>query len=127
MRSVDEWIGKTDDSPVPDRVKIRIFDRYHGRCYLSDRKILPTDKWQCEHIIAIANGGQNRESNLAPALIEPHKVKTKADRRVQSKIYKIRKRHLGLKRPKGRPIPGTKASGWKRRMDGTIIRRDRHE
>lgn len=123
MRSVPEWEGKTHDSSIPDRVKVRIFDRYNGRCYLSGRKISAADKWHCEHIIALANGGQHRESNIAPALVEPHKEKTREDRKTQSRIYKIRKRNLGLKKPKGRPLIGTKASGWKRKLDGTLVKR----
>lgn len=123
MRSVEEWIGKTDDAKIPDRVKVRIFERYHGRCYLSGRVISTGDKWDCEHIIALANGGEHRESNLAPALTEPHKDKTKKDRKTQSYIYKVKKRHLGLKKPKGRPLMGTKASGWKKKLDGTVIKR----
>jgi 5-methylcytosine-specific restriction protein A len=34
-RSVAEWIGKTDNTPVPPRVKMRIFERHNGRCYLT--------------------------------------------------------------------------------------------
>lgn len=123
MRSVEEWIGKTDDAKIPDRVRIRVFEEYKGTCYRSGLKIKPGDKWDLDHIIAIANGGQHRETNLAPILCAPHREKTKEDRRVQSRIYKIKKRHLGLAKSKGRPLMGTKASGWKRRMDGTWERR----
>ena len=36
-RSVPEWIGKTPDQKVPDRVKVRIFDREGGVCHISCR------------------------------------------------------------------------------------------
>jgi 5-methylcytosine-specific restriction protein A len=100
VRSVEEWIGKTDDTPVPPRVKLRVFEKYEGRCYLSGRKIVPGDEWDAEHMIAIINGGQNRESNLAPALKAPHKVKTKSDLAEKSKVASVRKKHLGLVKSK---------------------------
>lgn len=122
MRSVEEWIGKNDDARVPIRVRIRIFDRHRGRCHLSGATIMAGQAWDLDHIIALANGGRHRESNLAPVLRDHHREKTKLDRKAQSRIYKARKRHLGLKKPK-RPIMGSRASGWKRKMDGTVERR----
>lgn len=121
MREVPEWIADHDNQRVPDRVKIRIWDRYGGKCYLSGRKILAGDKWELEHVISLCNGGEHRESNLAPALVAPHKVKTKADMALKKKITRVRKRHLGLKKS-GRKIPGSKGSGVRRRMDGTTWR-----
>lgn len=122
-REVPEWIGKTDDTPVPPRVRLRIFETHGERCYLSGRKIMPGDKWETEHKIAIINGGQNRESNLGPALSAPHKIKTRADVAEKSKIARIRAKHLGIATRKGRPMDGTRASGLKKRMDGTVERR----
>jgi 5-methylcytosine-specific restriction endonuclease McrA len=123
MRAVPEWRGKSDDTAIPARVKLRVFEKYKGTCYLSGRKILAGDKWEVEHIIALANGGEHREDNLAPALIEPHKEKTKADRKITSKIARVRKKHLGLIKPKGRSMPGSKISGWKRTFDGKWVKR----
>jgi 5-methylcytosine-specific restriction protein A len=96
VREVPEWIGKNDDTPVPPRVKLRVFERYGGVCYLSGRKIRAGEKWDAEHVIAIINGGENRESNLKPALKAPHKEKTKADLAIKSKTARIRAKHLGI-------------------------------
>lgn len=117
MRAVPEWIGKTDDTPVPPRVRLRVFERYGGRCYLSGRKIMSGDRWDVEHIKAISLGGENRESNLAPALTAPHKIKTRADRAAKKKADRIRKRHLGIKSPR-------KITRW-RRFDGSIVEASR--
>lgn len=103
LRSVPEWIGATSDTPVPMRVKVRVFERYGGICYLSKRRIQAGEAWEVEHVIAISCGGQNREANLAPALKEPHREKTNADLKVKSKIARIRAKHLG-QWPKGRKI-----------------------
>lgn len=110
MRNVPEWIGKTDDTPVPKRVKIRVFIAHDGICHISKRKIVVGDKWDAEHVKAISNGGENRESNLAPALIEPHKIKTKRDRAIKSKTDRMRAMNLGLNRSK-RTIPGRRFNG----------------
>ena len=120
-RAVPEWIGKTDDSAIPPRVRLRVFARYDGVCYLSDRKITASDKWEAEHIIAIINGGQNRESNLAPALVVPHKVKSAADMKQKSKNYRVRAKHTGIKKPSR--FPGSRDSKFKKRMNGNVVLR----
>lgn len=95
-RSTEEWIGKTDDAKVPPRVRLRVFERHNGICHLSGVKIQPGDKWELEHIKALILGGEHRESNMAPALVEPHKQKTKQEKAIKSKIAKVRKKHLGI-------------------------------
>lgn len=110
-RSVPEWIGKNDDDAIPPRVRLRIFERLRGVCHLSGRVIRPGEPWDCDHIVALCNGGQHRESNLAPALRAPHKEKTAADVAEKAKNYRVRKNHLGLKRP-GQKI---KSAGFPKR------------
>lgn len=112
MRAVAEWIGKTDDAKVPTSVKVRVFEKYDGRCYLSGIKIEAGMDWELEHILALCNGGEHRESNFAPALVAPHKDKTRADRRLKAKNDRVRKKHLGIKKPR-------KITRW-RRFDGSI-------
>ena len=31
-RSVPEWVGRTDDTPVPPRVRLRVLERFGRRC-----------------------------------------------------------------------------------------------
>lgn len=112
MRSVAEWIGKTDDAKVPGSVRVRVFEKYEGRCYLSGAVIRAGDAWEIEHIVALCNGGEHRESNFAPALVAPHKDKTRADRRLKAKNDRVRKKHLGIKKPRT-------ITKW-RRFDGSI-------
>lgn len=120
-RKVEEWIGKTPDTPAPPRVRLRVFERHNGICYLSGRKIMPGDKWQLEHPQALINGGENRESNLAPALVEPHKVKTAKDVKQKAKNDRVRKRHLGIKKPSR--FACSRDSKFKKRIDGTVVLR----
>jgi 5-methylcytosine-specific restriction endonuclease McrA len=122
---VPEWVGRTDDSAVPPRVRDRIFKRYDGRCQCGcNRPIRPGEAWDAEDTIAIINGGERRENNLKPWLVEHHKKKTAADVAEKSKVYRKRSKHIGIKTRKGRPMPGSIASGLKKRFDGTVERRN---
>lgn len=121
-RSVPEWIGKHPDQKVPDHVRLRIFDRYEGRCYLSGAKIRAGDAWELEHIIALTLGGEHRESNLAPALVEHHKAKTAQDRRKKKKSDRVRRKHFGMHRAKY-PMHGGRKSREKKTIDGRVIDR----
>jgi 5-methylcytosine-specific restriction protein A len=97
-REIPEWRGKDDNEPVPSRVRLRVFDKYEGRCMCGCyRKIWGGYAWQCDHIVALINGGENRESNLQPLLIECHEKKTADDVDEKSKVYRIRQKHHGLK------------------------------
>lgn len=94
-RAVPEWIGKTPDSAIPPRVRLRVFERHGGVCHLSGRKIRAGDLWECDHVRALINGGEHRESNLAPALKDAHREKTNEDVALKSKIARVRLKHLG--------------------------------
>jgi 5-methylcytosine-specific restriction endonuclease McrA len=121
-RSVDEWIGKTNDSPIPHRVRVRVFERHNGVCHLSGRTIRAGEAWDCDHIIALANGGRHAESNLAPALRDKHKLKTAQDVREKSIVYRKKAKNLGLKKAK-HAMPGSKASKFKKLMNGQVVLR----
>lgn len=118
-REIPEWIGRNDDTPVPPRVRLRVFEAYGGRCYLSGRKIMAGDKWEIEHKLAIILGGANRESNLAPALVGPHKLKTRVDLALKSKIARTRQKHLGITKPGG----FRKDPNFKRTVGGQVVPR----
>lgn len=122
-RSVPEWRGKTHDSPIPPRVRLRVFERHNGCCHLSGRVIRAGEPWECDHKHALALGGEHRESNLVPVLREPHREKTKQDVALKSKVYRKKAAFLGIKRKSGRPIPGSKASGLKKGFDGIVRKR----
>lgn len=122
-RSLKEWIGKTDDAHVPPRVRVRVFQRHNGVCHVSGRNIRPGETWDLDHVVSLINGGEHREFNLAPALRAPHKEKTKVEMQEKSRVYHKKAKNLGISLKKKKPMPGSKASGWKRKMDGTVVRR----
>jgi 5-methylcytosine-specific restriction protein A len=103
-RNVKEWVGRNPDSKIPPRVRLRIFERHGGICHLSQRKIAAGEPWDCDHIIALINGGEHRESNLAPALRDKHKAKTADDVAEKAKVARKAKANLGLKPAPAKPI-----------------------
>ncbi len=123
-RAVEEWVGKTDDAKVPDRVKVRVLIKAEGICASCTRRIMGAARqWECDHIVSLINGGKHAESNLQVLCANCHKSKTADDVAIKSKTYAMQKRHLGLRKSRWRAMPGTKRSGIKRRMDGTVERR----
>lgn len=123
-RTVPEWVGATPDTTVPARVKLRVFHRGGKCCAGCGRPLGPADRKICDHKIALINGGENRERNLqtlGATCCNPNK--TAEDVAEKSAVYQRAIRHQGFK-PKSnwRPMPGTKRSGIRRRMNGRVER-----
>lgn len=94
-RAVPEWIGSSPDATVPRRVRDRIFLRSAGRCHLTGRKIGPGDVWDLDHVKPLKDGGEHRETNLAPALKQPHIEKTAEENAGRAKEARMRAKHFG--------------------------------
>ena len=122
-RAVPEWIGKADDAAIPPRVRLRVFEAHGGICHLSGRRIQAGEPWDCDHVVALVNGGEHRESNLAPALRDKHREKTALDVREKSIVRRKRMKSIGIAPKKGRPMQGSKASKFKRKMNGEVVLR----
>ena len=103
-RALAEWIGKTPDSKVPPRVRQRVFERHNGTCYLSSIKIASGMAWELEHVRPLHLGAEHRESNLAPALVEHHRIKTAAEMKAKAKADRQAKRASGSRQPPKRKI-----------------------
>lgn len=122
-RTIPQWQGKTPDTAPPPRVKLRVFQNHDGRCHICKAKILAGDQWDTDHVIRIRDGGKNIEGNIAPAHKRCHARKTASENTQQAVEDRKAKKHLGIKKATSRPLPGTKASGWKRKMNGEVERR----
>lgn len=121
-RSLPEWVGRSPDSPIPPRVRMRIYDKWKEHCAACGRKLYPQG-WDCDHIVPLIAGGEHKETNLQPLCKVPcHSDKTLGDVAVKSKVARVRKRHLGI-RKKSR-FPGSRDSKFKKRVDGTVVLRD---
>lgn len=122
-RTVQEWIGKTDDEAIPARVKLRVFLAKDGRCEDCKNKITAAlGPPQYDHVIALINGGENRESNVQLLCNGCHKKKTKADVAEKAMIYRKRIKHLGIGRKPSR-FPCSRNSRFKKKISGEVVER----
>lgn len=121
-RTTEEWIAKNDDQAIPERVKLRIWEREKGRCHLTGKQIRPGDKYDFEHVIALADGGEHRETNLRLALRGIHRKKTAQEATARAKVRSKAKKYAGIKKPSR--MPGSKTHRFKKKMDGTVIDRE---
>lgn len=97
-RSVPEWVGRNSDSAIPPRVRLRVFDAFRGVCQCGcARRIGAGEGWDCDHIIALVNGGEHRESNLRPLIRAHHREKTKEDVAEKSRVASRRMAFVGIK------------------------------
>lgn len=109
MRTVKEWIGKTDDADPTDDCKLRVAKRADYSCQICTREC----KWgrgDTDHAVPIWKGGQNRESNLQWVCRTPcHSRKTAQEATERAKERKTQKRVAGIK----------KQSAWSKRYHAT--------
>lgn len=99
-RTNPEWIARHDDQAIPPRVRSNVFMKYEGRCATCTRELRP-GHWECDHIIPLILGGKHAESNLQPLCIDPcHPAKTRLDVKLKAKVARVRKNHIGVKRPR---------------------------
>lgn len=105
--------------------RVRIFDAAGGVCHLCGLKIDGTrERWDVEHRTPLHMGGADDPSNMSPAHVGCHRDKTAAEATTRARCDRVRARHLGVRRQGSRPIPGSRSTPFKRRIDGSIVRRD---
>jgi len=101
-RSVPEWIGKSDDSVPPKAVFDRLWIKQGGKDAITGKPFVPADgRPHIDHVIPLADGGENRESNLQLIAIKTHRQKTarEAMARAEQRATMRAHRHYDLGRP----------------------------
>lgn len=97
-RKRPEWIGRTDDTPVPAKVQERISRDQNDCCAKCGKPFGPHKdaKANCDHIVPLRDGGENRQSNLQMLCNWCHVLKTAGEATSRAKTTRIRKKHLGI-------------------------------
>lgn len=116
----------------PSKVKAQASLRSEGYC---EAALIPHVLEPCEvkltvgnifyeHIICDGLTGEPTLENCACLCKACWRIKTR--KYDQPKVAQAKRReqaHLGIRKTPSRPIPGSKASGWKKKMNGVVERR----
>jgi 5-methylcytosine-specific restriction enzyme A len=103
------------------RARRKLFDAVRGMCCVCGLPI-GYKPWVVEHIIPLSMGGADDEANRAPAHLTCARIKTAEEAPVRAKADRQRAAHVGAKAPR-RPMPGSRVSGLKKKLDGTVVKR----
>jgi 5-methylcytosine-specific restriction endonuclease McrA len=118
-------VGKR--KPLTDKQRAKLFVEHQGRCCVCHNKIQAGQRWIDEHVKPLWLAGTDEDfnawANRGPAHEDCAKVKTAREAKERSKGRRVAQKHMGAKRSKN-PLPGSRASKWKRKMDGSVVRRD---
>ena len=80
------------------------------------------DRWEADHIRRHAEGGTDHPDNLYPICVPCHRIKSARDTTEVAKGKRYGQKHVGIRRTQ-RPMAGSRASMFKRHMDGTVSKR----
>jgi len=97
---------------------------YDGQCAECRCKVGGAAGLEWDHVIPLELGGEDEISNLQPLCRGCHRAKTASDVRAIRKAERQRQREAGIRRQPKAIIPGSSRSPWRRRLDGTVVRRD---
>ena len=106
--------------------------RANGRCegtveglFGEARCSAPIDlgEFHYDHIDPEWISGRNDLDNCQVLCRWCHREKTKRDIKVIAKVKRVLDKSSKARTPRGRPMPGTKRSGLRKKLDGTVERR----
>lgn len=109
------------------KTKRLAWERADGRCEMAwggercNAKLF-SGNTEYDHILECARGGANDLGNCVVSCAPCHRLKTKKNRPAVDKTRRQSDMAKGIRtrERKGRPLPGTRASGIRKRMDGTV-------
>ena len=95
-----------------------------GICHMCKMKVVSGQEWDISHDIPLEAGGKDDETNWFVAHRKCHREHTaKVDMPLIAKVKRIHQKHIGAKKSRS-PMPMGKNSKWKKKMDGTVVRRE---
>lgn len=104
------------------KTKAAIIARANGHCEKCSAALKPGEG-EVDHVLPAALGGEPTIANGRLICRACHKEKSASDVRRIRKADRQRDKNTGAMRTKN-PMPGSRASKFKRRMDGTVELRE---
>jgi 5-methylcytosine-specific restriction protein A len=121
-----EDLGTTKRRAMSGARRLRIWESHKGVCGLCDRKITSGDPWIIEHRRALVLGGADTDANCVPVHKACADAKTHGpagDLALGAKAKRVKAKHVGAKPPSRTPLPFGRGTRWKKKMDGSVVRR----
>ena len=110
--------------PMTPARRLRIGEAADWICCLCGFEIDPVRQaWTVEHKLALGLEGPDDDDNCGPAHEKCRREKDKIDVAMMAKADRAKARHTGGKTPPRKPMAGSRASPFRKRMDGTVERR----
>ena len=103
------------------RLKRQIWDLHDGKCCVCGFAI-DFKPWIIEHVVPLSMGGLDIIANMAPAHLGCARIKTAEEAGPRAKADRQRAAHVGA-RVARRPMPGSRASGLKKKLNGEVVKR----
>lgn len=104
--------------------RLKLHEEHLGICHICGEVIdLDTQAMDVEHVIPLAMGGADEWRNVRPAHRDCHAAKTKTDVTQIAKAKRVNRKHTNNFRPPRNVVPGSKASRFQKKLDGTVINR----
>jgi 5-methylcytosine-specific restriction protein A len=125
-RSRPEWIGAKPESMPPQSVFLRLYAKQNGICACGCGMVmnLNRDRVVRDHRIPLRDGGENRENNLQIMLEAHHIPKTVEENQQRAVGNRWQAKAFPELRKRKATFPTNRDGKWKRKMDGTLVRRD---
>ena len=103
-------------------VKLAAWQRCNGQCEGCTCRLM-VGRFEYHHKVECTYDGEATLENCQVLCIPCHDAITGKRAKDVAKSNRVRNKFLGIKKAKGAPMPGSKRSRWKRRMDGTVVPR----
>lgn len=123
-RSRKAWEEAVTRRRLSTRDRVAVYKDNGGICHICGGHIDEGQGFEVSHPIPLELGGTDDKSNWRPAHKKCH-AKLTAEIDIPN-IAKAKRReavHLGAKAPSSRPMPGSKASGWRKPFNKPAERR----
>lgn len=116
-------VATTPRRTMPPARRLKIWERHKGVCILCKEKIDGVrEPWTIEHIRALGLGGEDTDDNCGPAHEGCRRKKDKGDVAAIARAKRRKAKHLGIRQSRN-PMPGSKASKWKKPFNGPAVLR----
>lgn len=114
-------MARTSKDEFPSGVRNDALRRANGRCEACGTLLRP-GRIQIDHKKAVAFGGKPVLSNAQVLGDCCYTPKNANDNAAAKRSNRITRKNAGIRTKQGRPLPGTRASGIRKRMNGNVER-----